>query len=665
MSQGTTDSGSSAGPMSRLHLLRSVLIGVLMAAVIGFAGPWWTGYRHSYRFTDHHNGGVTFLIVSVGILFNFGIGLFWRRARFSARELLFITAMMFASASISVTGTVAHLIPAIAAPHYLQGAGEAQHFRPTASSEFYREGGGSVLLNPALYPLDPDDAGTAAIKKFWEGIPDQEPVPVGPWLGPVLLWGVMLMAVYAMSVSAMSIIRKQWVDHEHLSYPIAQIPLEVCRALANPRGKDSIFRSKPFWVGFWFVFLGVAVGSICRRVTGQPGFYMGFNRQVIVNLTGGVQHKLEIGLNVIPAGLAFLIPTRVAFSVWVMVLVAWAWNGLCKTYGVGLDVPMGYAGDPSLQYLIMGALIIFVGANLWHSRRHLQQVFRCALGLGAGGYDREEPSSYRTMLVTLAAAVALAIVWLYYAGVPPLYGAFYLVAMFVIFYGIARVIAQCGLPLAGTPLTPEAFTVASIGARNMSARAVTGLYSQVGWHQNMRQVTTVGATQGNYLAGRTRGLFWSMLLAMGVTYAVGCFTVIYMSYRKGGALTMDPWIFPRSSALPWLWSSTNITRQPGPAYAGFAWGGAGAAIMALIIIAQRTFFWWPLHPVGIIMSTPHLVRVTWFSIAVTWLAKLGILKFGGHRAYRRARQVAIGMVLGMFTATGFWSVVDLLADALG
>jgi hypothetical protein len=199
----------------------------------------------------------------------------------------------------------------------------------------------------------------------------------------------------------------------------------------------------------------------------------------------------------------------------------------------------------------------------------------------------------------------------------------------------------------------------------MGPHAVAGLYSQISWHQNMRQVPTVGTTHGTDLAGRNRGLFWAMLLAMGVTYLFGTFTTVYMCYRKGGAMTMNRWIFQVSPRLPWIWASTNIAQPEGAVIGGYLWAGVGAVLMGLLVFAQRTFFWWPLHPVGVIMSTPHLVRVAWFPIMITWLTKVCILKFGGHRAYRKARSFAIGAVVGMFAAAGFWAVLDTLTGTVG
>jgi hypothetical protein len=47
---------------------------------------------------------------------------------------------------------------------------------------------------------------------------------------------------------------------------------------------------------------------------------------------------------------------------------------------------------------------------------------------------------------------------------------------------------------------------------------------------------------------------------------------------------------------------------------------------------------------------------------LTWLAKVGVLKLGGHSAYRAARRFAIGSVVGMFMAGGFWCLIDTITQ---
>ena len=80
--------------------------------------------------------------------------------------------------------------------------------------------------------------------------------------------------------------------------------------------------------------------------------------------------------------------------------------------------------------------------------------------------------------------------------------------------------------------------------------------------------------------------------------------------------------------------------------------------MAGLIIAQRSFFWWPLHPVGVLIASSHMVYFFWASIFTAWLIKVVVVGFSGYGGYRTARVFFIGTVLGYFLAGGMWNIID-------
>jgi hypothetical protein len=86
--------------------------------------------------------------------------------------------------------------------------------------------------------------------------------------------------------------------------------------------------------------------------------------------------------------------------------------------------------------------------------------------------------------------------------------------------------------------------------------------------------------------------------------------------------------------------------------------------MVALVTAQRMLFWWPLHPVGLLMCSTGMVLNAWLPIFIVWLTKLAILKLGGHGAYRSARKFAIGAVFGVFIAGGAWCVLDTITATM-
>ena len=70
---------------------------------------------------------------------------------------------------------------------------------------------------------------------------------------------------------------------------------------------------------------------------------------------------------------------------------------------------------------------------------------------------------------------------------------------------------------------------------------------------------------------------------------------------------------------------------------------------------RQTFVWWPpLHPLGYTMLSSWATFKLWFSIFLGWGLKFSIVKYGGLKAYRSARPIFLGLVLGEMTCAGLW-----------
>jgi hypothetical protein len=319
-----------------------------------------------------------------------------------------------------------------------------------------------------------------------------------------------------------------------------------------------------------------------------------------------------------------------------------------------------YGGE--IAHLAMGGAIVFVIATLWLSRRHLLRAVRCALGRPAErGYDTGEPASYRATLLVLIVTMVVMVAWFAHIGLPFSYALALIVLTLGVFYVTTRVVAQCGLPTLSPPIYPNLFMASNIGGGNLSATQVNALALNYGWHFNMRNSAMAGAAHGMYLTRRrTGGLLWAMLLGLLITYSVATLWTVRLGYRHG-AVNMDQWFFGTfPKYVVWPWANRMIAETGGPSYGRTLWAGGGAVLMTLLVLAQRTFFWWPFHPVGILIAPSHMVRVFWFSIFAAWLIKVGVVRLGGGRTYRIARRFMIGMVMGYFLAGGVWAILDTI-----
>jgi hypothetical protein len=647
------DAPASALPADsgdRLITLRAVVVGLLLCAAIGLAGPYWTFYLHaSTLFLDYSVAGATFLLFLVVLLGNGVLGLAVPRLALRRGELVVVTAMMLVAGAICTMGLVGYLIPNIAAPYYL--ATPENSWR----TELWPH------LKQWMSPLDPDGT-TTAIKKFFTGVRAGDPMPWRPWVRPLAIWAVLLAGLYAAMTSLMALMRKQWVDHEHLSFPIAQVPEELCAAAASPWRRPSIMASPIFWGGFALPF---AVGSLNGLNHYFPQVPVVTISKTIGDLTP-IPFTLYLSFAVL--GFTFLIPNRVAFSLWFLNILSFAFRCYMRSYGHEMREDLaiyGAAPYPVMAHQGMGAMLVFIASGIWFSRRHLGRALRCALGYGDRGYDAGEPASYRSALILLILGSAVTVVWTWLGGLSLGYSVTFVILALLVFYGLTRVVAQCGVAVTIAPLIPPTAMVSTFGSAGISRSGLTALSMSWVWCSDIRTSVMGSAAHAMYLGRRrARGLLWLLLLAAAVTFVTSSAFTVWLGYRYG-ASNLHRWFF--LSGPEYVFDFTLRTIETGSRgnVEGYVWTGVGALLMFGLVLAQRTLFWWPVHPVGFIICsvtwTDHLV----VSIFLAWLAKLLVVKLGGGSLYRRARHFFLGMILGQFSVAGVWALVDTFTGSVG
>ena len=70
--------------------------------------------------------------------------------------------------------------------------------------------------------------------------------------------------------------------------------------------------------------------------------------------------------------------------------------------------------------------------------------------------------------------------------------------------------------------------------------------------------------------------------------------------------------------------------------------------------------WLPFHSAGYAVTSTFTMNFFWFSILVSFLLKWVISKHSGIGGFRKAAPFFLGLVLGEFVVTTFWSTVAIL-----
>jgi hypothetical protein len=94
----------------------------------------------------------------------------------------------------------------------------------------------------------------------------------------------------------------------------------------------------------------------------------------------------------------------------------------------------------------------------------------------------------------------------------------------------------------------------------------------------------------------------------------------------------------------------------------FGYGLIGTVFTAIL---YSRFLWWPIHPLGFAFMTAFRMHVYWCALMWAWLLKILTLRWGGPQGYQRIRPVFMGIIIGTIFAQVFWSVIGIIALALG
>ncbi len=88
--------------------------------------------------------------------------------------------------------------------------------------------------------------------------------------------------------------------------------------------------------------------------------------------------------------------------------------------------------------------------------------------------------------------------------------------------------------------------------------------------------------------------------------------------------------------------------------------GVGAVVCLLLGMLRLRFLWWPLHPVGYILSNSVPLAYGLFPFFIAWIVKFLVMRYGGLRLYRTTLPFATGLIVGDILNTTLWNIVALI-----
>ena len=642
-----------AGEKPRGVTLRALIVGAVLCAVLTAGEPYGVlVIRGSPLCADFSTGGAIFLFFA--LIFGVNGLLRWigPRVGLATGELVTVYVMLVLASAIPSWGFTMNLMGLIGGLRY--------HTSP--------ENQWADLILPYLRPwvVPTDDL---ALRYFFEGLPPGESLPWRAWVVPLVMWGAFILAVYFVMICIVAILRRQWVEHERLTFPLAQLPLEMAAQETPTSRWPALFRSKAMWAGFAIPALVFSYNGIQKYAPGLPVFELGTWVWVVPQV---LLVTCYVRFEVI--GLAYLVNCDVLLGLWVFAWYFMISKAIFKQVGFDVGATELYSdpGTPTEAYQAFGAVAAYVLIGLWVARRHLRGVFAKALWNSPKVDDSGELLSHRAALLGLVLGLVYIVAWMVRSGMAVSHACVFVAGALIAFLGLTKIIGEAGLAYARTPVTPSALTHSLFGPAGLGPASVVNLGLALTWSGDTRTIVMTSAATGAKLgdAGgvEPRRLFGAMLLALVVGLVSSAVAVLLIGYAYGG-MNLGGWQLTAMTPCTgsWMIDHTRIEAgQPaGISYGKMGFMGIGAVLMAVLMTCRYRFPWWPIHPAGLAVGLTHPTFHVWFSIFVAWLIKVIILKLGGIGLYRRTRPFFLGMILGSFATSGVWLIVDCLANHQG
>ena len=451
-------------------------------------------------------------------------------------------------------------------------------------------------------------------------------------------------------------LRKQWVEHERLTFPLMTLPLAM--STREPQGffPVGILNLPIFWLGFAFAIFPILWNMIGYFVPVFPTIPRQFGHLSL----GREFPPIQTRFYPLIIGVSYFIELEISFSIIIYFLLLTLETGILTRLGFELGPPRGDTSQFE-NWQGLGALCVLIPWGLWMARGHLYEVYRKAIHRDPSIDDSGEMLSYRTALYTWILSGLFILAWCVASGMTLYFATVFLFFVLIVWLGISRISIETGL-ISSRTIHAQFATVHVVDLANATPSSLVALAMTRTWHRDLK--TALMAPMANSVrlfdevrSDRTR-LTIAVAIAVAVVAGGSAYYAISAGYSTGaynyGGIYAGSVQGTFDRAVGYIKDPFGLDRE----LALWSLLGVATAVANMAIRYAHPSF--PLHPIGFVSATTYPANQSIFSLFIAWFAKQAILRFGGIGLYRRAAPFFMGLMLGYFTGVGISFIVDCI-----
>jgi len=630
----------------------AVIVGIIGAAAACFVVCWAELVVKSIQIAICQFAPAAIGLLLLVVVLNGFLSRLVRRALLKSHEIVIIYVMILVAALTASRGLLEKLFATLVAVNYY--ADEANHWQELYFNNFPQW----------AVPFDVrGDMRQSVSLWFYEGAPRGAQIPWGAWVQPLFSWSILAIAVIFGLACIAAIFRRQWVDHEKLTFPLVNLPLEMSGA--TKMTGISFFRSKLTWIGFAIPTIWFMLNGLHGLYPQVPEFPTSYALNPIFSGMGKPWRDLGYTtayFSLAAVGFAYFLPQQLLLSLWSFYFLARFQNIVFSAFSAPPEAMPLYPTSIVNGYQVAGAYLVLTAHLVRSALPHLRDVWARVRAVPGALDDRDELLPYRWAVIGLAVSFVVSIWWCIAIGMVWYMAVIQMtVYLLIVCLVMARSVNEAGMLMTETSFRPvnlvQLFTRRSVmGPRTLSALALVDPIFPRDLRGNLLSTFFDALKMSDSARIKRRHLFFAIVIALVVCFAVGGYLHLKIPYTEGG-VNLYSYVYWGNSLLG-IRDYAPVLNMPDEYDARLPiYFGSGVLVtMGLSVLRQR-YWWWPLAPLGFALSGSWSMIVFWCPILVAWMLKSAITRYGGMHTYSKLRPLFLGLILGEFSQAVLWATI--------